>query len=319
MNNNHLKYLDGAKAGLIFLVIVGHFSKLYINQSMTLAVITTFIYAFHMPVFSFISGLLTKKSEFKTNGTLQILRLYIIFHVLYNIFNWLFMGNMINLNPLFPVDITWYLLALFLWRTFVPYFKNNRLSFFISVVISCIAGWFDLTPGLNLTFGFLPFFILGYVTNKEHLKNVITSKKLSIAAMMLSLFAVLCIAYGKYWIFPSGSIFYFFWKPYDTFGQYAFGGVFFRLSAQILAVVLGYFYLIFTSKLSLFYRKKVQMIGTYSIYPYLFHYFFVTIIWVKVPYTKGLTQLITIMGAIIIAWVLSTEKFKNITKIIVRH
>lgn len=57
-----IKYFDAAKAGLIFLVIVGHFSKLYINDSIFLASITTFVYAFHMSAFCFISGIFFRKT-----------------------------------------------------------------------------------------------------------------------------------------------------------------------------------------------------------------------------------------------------------------
>lgn len=48
-----------------------------------------------------------------------------------------------------------------------------------------------MTPALNLTFGYLPFFVLGYVTGREQLKNIVSSKKLCIFLPIAFLFILI--------------------------------------------------------------------------------------------------------------------------------
>lgn len=138
MQNTRFKYLDVAKAGLIFLVIVGHFSKLYMNSSV-MAAITTFVYFFHMPTFCFISGLLSKKTEsLQNNGALKLLRLYVIFHLLYCLFEYVALGNVNQLNPLYPTGITWYLFSLFFVEDICTIFITNKKAM-VPCIHECFA------------------------------------------------------------------------------------------------------------------------------------------------------------------------------------
>lgn len=188
----------------------------------------------------------------------------------------------------------------------------------MSVLLALIMGYFDSTPALNLSFGYLQLFVLGYVITEERLEKLLRDRRLLVSVVALILFAVACIVYGKYWIFSGGSIFYFFWKPYPTFGPYLQYGILFRGLAYILSVFLGFCYLVFVYKAQWLYYNVVLTIGQFSIYPYLFHYCIVMLIWKYVGYSRGLTHIIAIVGSGIIAWALSTKQVRRLENVIVR-
>lgn len=89
--------------------------------------------------------------------------------------------------------------------------------------------------------------------------------------------------------------------------------------AQIVAVITGYCYFVAVSRVSFFYAENIQRIGRLSMYPYLFHYFFVMAVWLKIPYSEGLSMVITLLGSVILVWALSAENFKKFTAFLVRR
>ena len=52
---------DNAKAGLIFLVVFGHFAEIFCEDKDFYKSMFFFIYSFHMPAFIFITGMLGRK------------------------------------------------------------------------------------------------------------------------------------------------------------------------------------------------------------------------------------------------------------------
>ena len=57
-NNNY--FIDNLKVILIFLVVFGHLIERYIDTNSTLLGVYMFIYIFHIPLFVFVSGFLSK-------------------------------------------------------------------------------------------------------------------------------------------------------------------------------------------------------------------------------------------------------------------
>ena len=53
-------YLDNVKIALIFLVVLGHNCIIYFHSSWLMGGVVLFIYSFHMPLFIFVSGYLSK-------------------------------------------------------------------------------------------------------------------------------------------------------------------------------------------------------------------------------------------------------------------
>lgn len=191
-------YLDNLKVILIFLVVIGHMvapfeSKLYIGKFLLIL-----IYTFHMPLFIFVSGYLSKKN----NLLLLVKKLlipYIIFQAIYFFFYKYYMLESNYKFTLFtPAWTLWYLMALFIWRLLVPYMKSLKpnVILIVSIIAGILAGY-DATIGYFLSFSrlivFSPFFILGYYFNIEYFISNLCKNKYKFEAMFLLLIIFILI------------------------------------------------------------------------------------------------------------------------------
>ena len=138
-----------------------------------------FIYSFHMPAFVLISGMLTKSifgNEEILKLTKSILIPFIVFTLLYELFNLLMTGHVSSYTRhLQPYWILWYLFSLFIWRMSLPIIINFKYPVFISLMISIAAGYFDSIGyflGLSRTIYFFPFFIIGYILTPQSLMKI---------------------------------------------------------------------------------------------------------------------------------------------------
>lgn len=177
-------YWDSLKFILIALVVIGHIIEIgkHYNQSLHICTLYHFIYTFHMPLFLFVSGIFTRVKDKKkyVKGLLQIFETYIIFQIIFS-FDDLIRGDFSVSKVLFRPNY-WYLMTLIIYRIFVLLThslldkKSVRniiipLSFFLSFV----AGYFPLEEFFSFqrTFSFLPFFLLGYYSDFNTIKNTI--------------------------------------------------------------------------------------------------------------------------------------------------
>ena len=76
---NKRHFIDNIKVVLIFLVVFGHLIERYIDTSDTLMAIYMFIYIFHMPLFIYISGYLSKN----VINTIYFPKYYMVFTSIY--------------------------------------------------------------------------------------------------------------------------------------------------------------------------------------------------------------------------------------------
>lgn len=83
-NRNYL--IDNSKGLLIFLVVLGH-SLEFIRKDYEVArLLYVFIYEFHMPVFVFISGYLSKNVEKgRRNAVRNFLTPFLLFNIIWNL------------------------------------------------------------------------------------------------------------------------------------------------------------------------------------------------------------------------------------------
>lgn len=123
MRDNKIDVLKGA---LIITVIIGHCLELNLKNQTCLAIYCT-IYAFHMPLFVFVSGYLSQRYEDKRLFVVKILRILetlIVFHFAFNIRN-IIIGD-IDFFVLFcPFWILWYLLSLVFWKALIQFTPPN--------------------------------------------------------------------------------------------------------------------------------------------------------------------------------------------------
>ena len=162
------------KALLLFLVIYGHLIEAHISDSAFLLLQYRMIYAVHMPMFAFLSGLFLK-SEY---DCLKQMRSALKIYVPAQLVAMLAVGitEKKELSFFTPYWHLWYLLSLFFWagicylvtRVKKTWVKAGVLL--LSVIIACLCGYVDgigRVLSLSRTLYFLPFVLLGCFLPKE--------------------------------------------------------------------------------------------------------------------------------------------------------
>ena len=163
--------IDSVKGILLILVILGHVIEVSDNSSFSQK-LYDFIYLFHMPLFIYISGSLTKrKDDFKAflSGLAYILIPYVIFQSVH-VAALLLQGESFSMRHIvIPCWTLWYLLSLAYWKTGVQVFANilNKYPLpilAVSIILCLLCGGIPHGRVLSIqrTFHFLPFFLLGY-------------------------------------------------------------------------------------------------------------------------------------------------------------
>ena len=187
--------LDTLKGILIILVVFGHIIERTNGDGGIGNKIYEYIYIFHMPLFIFISGFLTKpKDSFKSYGKsiAFILLPCCIFHCIH-VVGLLLSGYSFDRQfCLIPSWTLWFLVSLAYWRTFIQFFPNllNKyplISFCTSIIISLICG---LLPGgsifaIQRTMHFLPFFLLGYYIGNGIYTSISIPKPLALGSLLV--------------------------------------------------------------------------------------------------------------------------------------
>ena len=108
-NNNY--FIDNLKVILIFLVVFGHLIERYIDTNSTLLGVYMFIYIFHMPLFIYISGYLSKNvNKSKKIFLKDLLIPYIFLNIIWYSLAYIYTGD-VNLPIIYPGWTLWFLLS----------------------------------------------------------------------------------------------------------------------------------------------------------------------------------------------------------------
>ena len=126
-------YADFLKYLLIWLVVLGHFINFY-QYTRGFGGVYIWIYTFHMPLFVFISGYFSKHiSNYRRKSIDTLLWPFIVFQFLNILYATIIPLEPLKENFFYPYHQNWYLIALFWWRSFIPYrlfFKKRLVVFF---------------------------------------------------------------------------------------------------------------------------------------------------------------------------------------------
>ncbi|MEN6373152.1 MAG: acyltransferase family protein [Smithella sp.] len=316
-------YIDNIKGYLIVLVVLGHIMELMLNNFDVARHSFMFIYIFHMPLFTFLSGYfsMTEKEGYIGKKLLtRILLPYIIFQTLLLIIKFTYHqpGTITEFIEaiITPQWALWYIFCLFFWRLVLPYFMKLPNPVVLSIAIGLLGGFlpkYGLLLSSSRMMAFFPFFVAGYYTKEkglfprqlENLKN----SKYKIASIIILLCALIFSV-----IFSGKFISHFVYiKSYFDTGNSVWLCLIFRLIAYSAAFLAGLSFMIIVPKAA----SVISLLGERSLYIYLLHcpIFYVFVCSQSLNIIKHLYGFVAItLSGILLAIVLSTNVVQRITR-----
>jgi fucose 4-O-acetylase-like acetyltransferase len=192
-------YLDNIKSVLILFVVYGHFTDLNRNDSL-IAGINNIIYSFHMPLFIFTSGFLSRNiSGLRPVEINKILYSYVVFEALNFAFTKITHLGFGSLSLLHPTHQNWYLIGVFIWRLLIPYsqYFSKKATIIFCLAVTIVIGFtneLDNILSLHRIIYFAPFFILGYFCKDlKQLRLRLMKYKFLILTISIALFSTIFI------------------------------------------------------------------------------------------------------------------------------
>ncbi len=215
--NKRYHYFDNLKALLIFLVVFGHFIEPLIMESHFKS-IYMFIYAFHMPLFAFISGYFSKKAGTKNldNLLFKFIIYQILFAILFSSVSLYNNGyeiikaiNVENLTIfqaigyiLSPIWLLWYLISLISWRLLLLVFSKDKRYIILAFILGILIVFLPINEyvlSLQRTFGLFPFFLIGFYVSEKEIKEylAIDNRIYMIVILMLTTYIFYQLTFYK--------------------------------------------------------------------------------------------------------------------------
>ncbi|MGS2591760.1 acyltransferase family protein [Streptomyces hebeiensis] len=195
-------FFDNAKYLAIVLVAMGHAWEPLRDGSRAVSALYIVVYTFHMPAFIIISGYFSRGFDFRPDRVRRlitgILVPYVVFEVAYSLFH-----RYTDDDPSMPISLldpwylTWFLLALFIWRISAPVWRLIRWPVPVALAIAALA---TTSPqigddlDLQRVLQFLPFFVLGTCLKPEHFLIV---RRKEVRLLAVPVFAVTVVF--AYW------------------------------------------------------------------------------------------------------------------------
>ncbi|MET9892118.1 acyltransferase family protein [Streptomyces sp. NPDC006465] len=173
-------FFDNAKYLAIAFVAMGHVWEPLKSQSRVAETLYTVVYTFHMPAFIIISGYFSRSFDMRPDRLKRLVTgvvvPYILFETAYSLFNrWAGGVSDQEISLLDPWYLTWFLIALFVWRLTTPLWKVVRWPLPIALCLALLAAVSpEIGDDLDLqrVLQFLPFFVLGLLMKPEHFQLV---------------------------------------------------------------------------------------------------------------------------------------------------
>lgn len=307
MERKRIFLFDNLKVLLLFLVVVGHIYDLYLNDSAFFRVIYVFVYLFHMPLFVFVSGYLSKNINKPIKDLLSTLIIpYLVFNSIWYLIN-LYLSGESTFSIFTPYAYLWYLVSLFSWRVLLKYLIRIPYILPISFLIAVLAGFLPIDRFLSLsrTMTFLPFFLLGFYCQKDHIDKIKRIPK-SIAVIVLTVGFILAVAFvnmdiNKEILWLIG--------PYSKYELTNFEGVLTRVLFYIVCIALSLAVFRFVSNK----EYSISTIGRNTMVIYLGHMFARIVMSKFFPaFEESLTaNIIIIVSPIIVFLILSLPIFNR--------
>ncbi|MFK4098511.1 acyltransferase family protein [Streptomyces sp. NPDC019531] len=268
-------FFDNAKYLAIVLVAVGHAWEPLRDGSRTVSALYLLVYAFHMPAFIVVSGYFSRNFD---ASPARLRRLvtglvvpYVVFETAYTFFTrWTDQVPDRPVSLLDPLYLTWFLVALFVWRLTTPLWRRMRHPVPIALAVAMLA---TLTPSigddldLQRVLQFLPYFVLGLSLRPEHFRLV---RRRAARVVAVPVFAAALVA--AYWAVPrmSGAWFYHRDSARELGGPAWSGPVMTLVAFGCSLVLVGCFFALVPGR-----RTWFTVLGAGTLYGYLLHGFLV--------------------------------------------
>ncbi|MFD0419929.1 acyltransferase family protein [Streptomyces sp. NPDC127108] len=198
-------FFDNAKYLAIVLVAMAHAWEPLTDHSRTAEALYMTVYTFHMPAFILISGYFSRSFDMRPDRLKRLVTgiavPYVIFEVAYTFFKrWADDDPTQPISLLDPWYLTWFLIALFVWRLTTPLWKVVRWPVPLALAIAVLAVVSpDIGDDLDLqrVLQFMPFFVLGLFIKPEHFQLV---RRREVRVLSVPIFA--CAVLLAYWAAP---------------------------------------------------------------------------------------------------------------------
>ncbi|MEV6752082.1 acyltransferase family protein [Streptomyces sp. NPDC051214] len=194
-------FFDNAKYLAIVLVAMAHAWEPLTDGSRAAEALYMTVYTFHMPAFILISGYFSRSFDMRPDRLKRLVTgvavPYVLFEVAYTFFK-----RYADDDPTQPISLldpwylTWFLVALFVWRLTTPLWKLVRWPLPLALAIAVLATISpDIGDDLDLqrVLQFLPFFVLGLFMKPEYFQLV---RRREVRLLSIPIFAsALLLAY----------------------------------------------------------------------------------------------------------------------------
>ncbi|MFD3738146.1 hypothetical protein AMK21_01915 [Streptomyces sp. CB00316] len=198
-------YFDNVKYLAIVLVAVAHAWEPVMDGSRAARALYMIVYTFHMPAFILISGYFSRTFDMSAPKVKRLITgvavPYVLFETAYSLFKrYVDDAPDTSISLVDPLYLTWFLIALFIWRVTTPVWRTLRHPLPVALAIAMLASISpDIGDDLDLqrVFQFLPFFVLGLLMKPEHFQLV---RRREVRLLALPLFAGALLF--AYWIAP---------------------------------------------------------------------------------------------------------------------
>ena len=305
--------IDNIKGLLIILVIFGHSLELLRLKSEVANFIYIFIYTFHIPVFIFYSGYLSKNYKKNANKAFRYLFIpFLFFNSIWNFIKVVF-NSLIDIpieSPslfsfLNPGWALWFILALFIWRLLLPYLLKIKKVFIVSLIVGLLSrlfSEFNIFLSLSRILVFSPYFIGGFLVSKKSLDKM---RKAKMWFVLTTFFATFIFTYV--YIFHTSIPTEFLWgdRSYFHFPIKVIPSLF---TGSLLYLIGFSFNLIFL-KIAPYTENRLTKIGKNSLPVYILHTYIIGgVSYLLFPIqNQYLSILILALTSVAIAIVLSSD------------
>jgi fucose 4-O-acetylase-like acetyltransferase len=263
-------FFDNAKYFAILLVVAGH-SLANLLDVPAAKGLYVFIYLFHMPVFIVITGYFSRKWTFAGGKARKLITNvgvpYVVFELAYSLYDWLAGRNELEISLLNPYYLTWFLIALFMWRLSTPVWQQIRWPLAVAVGFALLSYMSDLggTFDIHRVIGLLPFYVLGLTLRPEHFELLKRPAARPIGAAVLA-----AGLGGTYLVMDRMSRDWIYWKhAHSQLGVDNVTGTLMRLAMFAAATVFVAAFLALVPRG----RHWFTRYGAYTLYAYLLHGF----------------------------------------------